>query len=447
MAIFTVFDILRQSTSEAHSQSSVGVLCAILVSMLNSLFVREPDRHDDIALREATGRRVLTDEDETLVNRLSASEPVQEDHGLFWLSDIWIEGRNKTYARVPELPLASETMASLGLWLRFFNETDWVSFQSNFPNALTQGGKRNPLRTKNRLQRMTIDVDLVQDPSQRAPAAGFDLSARGVVSTVPRKRQHDQPGYFGERRVRGRVIEFEDSDESEAEGAQAPALNPDDLIEKIWRQWPVDVFKVAANLKQARLGCHMHIPLALRDFVTTHWFKTTDLRGVFAQCRVRIGDHTLWDQAFEYYFPNTDVVLPTHQQHFTHLRYFNMWRRWTGLGLSQPHVNTVRRRLRKEFNTLTWVPAASRERVWNTRQDVAGEFFALPANLAAPAPVILVNPRAKVNKRDWRYGPVHPDHQGMILALRTGGQVDDEDAGQDSEDNGGRDNADGAGAV
>jgi hypothetical protein len=431
LALLTVLDMVRQGDMESRSEPTVASLCVVVVSMLNSIFRREPDKRTDQYLRESVGRRILVDDDPARLDVNAVSEPVQHAHGLFWLSDIFVQLKGNL--RVPHLPYASTIELGMGAWLKAYDVDTLAAFYALFPN--THGSvisvKRNAGRTKNRGTNVTLDVDILQQHLPRPAPVGFNPAAHGVTAIVPRKRTGDQPGFLGgHARNQRRRLGDDDDDDDDDEGMLAMAPGP--FLEHLWHQFPVDIVSVAANPKDARKPSYLVLPLELRTSFTKEWMMSSDLRGVFEKVRLRWVDKKTWNAIFDRFFPDKSWKPPAYHMHYKKMKSFVDWRHYSANNLSQRNVELCRKLLKAEFNKLRWVPANESDRVWQTGvPDVgAGGYYSRPRNLGrVPAVVLAINPYFETRLEDVLVGATHPAHAGMIAAMFGGEEFSSDDEG------------------
>jgi hypothetical protein len=434
----TVIDALRQASMHARAESSAGAMAATIVFMLNSLFVREADYAKDRALRLAVGRRTLTDEDLRNLDPNSPSEPVGEQHGMFYLSDVWMQGEGRD--RLFHLPAASEVALTMRGWLTYFGAQNYAAYVDNFPGVgVLARGERHPGRTSNRRRNVHMDVDYVQQHVTTAPV-GF--AVHGITPLPHRTPISDQPGFLGGHH---RLLRKDDGEGSDDEDDSYVA-DANAFLEKTWRQFGLDIWTVAPNPKDARADSYLKYPVALRTSMTADLLRTPDLRGLFDKVRVTQGDKKAWTRAFNHYFPDKGFQRPTGNfQHYPGTTYFPRWLTWISNHLSTPHVHLVRRELKHKFNELAWVPHPESDRMWVTRTPAREKATLprLPYDFDGPAVRIILNPHMKINITDVLCGAEHPAHPQMIRDLleqrsksqyrapADGGEISSDEEGMD----------------
>jgi hypothetical protein len=406
VAIATIFDALRQGSLHTRAESTAGALAAVAVSMLNSLFVRESDYSYDRVLREGVGRRVLADTDIRYLDANSPSNPVHRDHGMFFVSDVWMSGSGD--ARIFHLPLASTIEVTMAGWLKFYGVDNYATYLEHFPGVgvlapATQAADRVP----NRRKRPTLDVDFTQQHLSRRL---YGFAVTGVTLIPPQHRTGDQPGFLG-----GQEITLATEGVEHDEGLFNRDVNQ--FLEHLWAQFGSDIFACAPN--QYRGGpSYLRTPVELRSSMTAEWMRSIDLRGVFKECRVRQVPNDQWGSTFDRYFPDKGYKMPNGVQNWKNLTYFRRWLIWSSQYLTSSHRKLVRDALREHFDDLAWVPMCDGERVWFTKRDAGSGAVTLPPTHTTPAVILILNPKKRIQLADIRLGDSHPDHPQMIVNIR-----------------------------
>lgn len=165
----------------------------------------------------------------------------------------------------------------------------------------------------------------------------------------------------------------------------------DDVIARIWRQFPYDLFENAPNRRSNREPSHLLMSRQEREEATISIFKQTDLRSIFSRAVVKVLTPKEWENLqFKRFFPSKGFVPPTRFQNFPFMRYFQEWNSLMER-LSVEDAKIVRGLIWKEFKTFQWLPLTDTDRAWNTKKVTGPQWMHLPSDDKKPAVRIALN--------------------------------------------------------
>ncbi|KAI9442772.1 hypothetical protein H4582DRAFT_2055158 [Lactarius indigo] len=196
----------------------------------------------------------------------------------------------------------------------------------------------------------------------------------------------------------------------------------DDIIARIWRQFPYDLLENAPN----RSGKE----------ATTKIFKNTDLWRLFSRVVVKVVSPKDWENLqFRRFFPSKGFVPPTRFQNFPYMLYFQLWNTLMER-LTEDDSKIVRRSIWKEFRTFQWLPLTDTDRVWNTKKVTGPQWTHLPFDDNKPVVRIALNQTLVQDaNRVWLFGNNSKDNSDECVANSDEfvAHSDDSDWGSDSD--------------
>ncbi|KAI9431846.1 hypothetical protein H4582DRAFT_1790496, partial [Lactarius indigo] len=167
-------------------------------------------------------------------------------------------------------------------------------------------------------------------------------------------------------------------DVDQTDEGQGGSESIDDIIARIWRQFPYDLLENAPNRRSNRESSHLLMTNEERKEATTKIFKNTDLRRLFSQVVVKVVSPKDWENLqFRRFFPSKGFVPPTRFQNFPYMLYFQLWNTLMER-LTEDDSKIVRRSIWKEFRTFQWLPLTDTDRVWNTKKVTGPQWTHLP---------------------------------------------------------------------
>ena len=126
-------------------------------------------------------------------------------------------------------------------------------------------------------------------------------------------------------RARGAdVQEFQVDSDSDEEEDGIRGVNEE--LEKIWRQFPADIFLVAPNGRTRDQPSHLLMYEHERLRATWDDFKTLDLRNKFHAVHVKSLGLPGWKIMFDYFFPGKDTIVRRgDKQNYPFCLYYQWW--------------------------------------------------------------------------------------------------------------------------
>ena len=313
--------------------------------MLNALNYRPAEGHREKELTETCcwnapdPNSQIEDSDEE-VNR----EPIMLRYGLYFISGVYLQ--DETTLRMGGANTVSQQcIRSL---YNVLHESDLnVAFRIKAISDKTN------TRTQNR-KRQARDVRCVARREELV-AQETPLADRGItIKPLPREHGADIRAFFRSR------TDQDGDHQRDQEGI-------DDVIARIWRQFPYDLFENAPNHHSSHEGSYLLLSAQQRQDTTIDVFRTTDLREIFSRVVVKIVKDDKWKNLeFRRYFPGKDFVTPMKLQNFPRMRYYQEWRTLMD-SLSFEEAEIVRRSIWKTFKTFQWLPLTDADRLWNTK--------------------------------------------------------------------------------
>ncbi|KAF9455549.1 hypothetical protein BDZ94DRAFT_1277938 [Collybia nuda] len=177
----------------------------------------------------------------------------------------------------------------------------------------------------------------------------FKLKAQGA-RIAP--RPHDQ----------GSDIEVDRDDENDE-------TDIDKIATDIWHMFNLDITQVSPNYKGAKNSPYTRLTKAEREMVNEDTYKNPKLSDYFYDCQWMYASYEEWDKCFDTLFPDkSQPPRNSKSQNYFKTRYFPKWEDLKGRMDPQSHEQ-MRKALRRRFETLYWMPAAVKERIWWTKLD------------------------------------------------------------------------------
>jgi hypothetical protein len=139
----------------------------------------------------------------------------------------------------------------------------------------------------------------------------------------------------------------------------------DELVTKLWLQAMADVASKAPNQHGNRVKSYLKLTSDERLAIGEDLFKTRCMSDYWTRVRWEPAGRDDWENAFNLLFPDINFEIPQSAQNWTQCIYFRRWRRIVASN-HYDIVDAIRKALRDRFNTLTYFPKVSRDRMWNT---------------------------------------------------------------------------------
>jgi hypothetical protein len=381
-AIYSALHQMKSSPSAYRVMHSSLTLGAILIYMLNALSFRPAEGQRETDLTETCCWNLYPDDTDSDIVESDEEEqpvPVMLDFGLYFISGVFLQegialrmGGGDTV-----------TMDSIMRLYKVQNDQDLqMAFQAN--GRVNNDSERNN-RTQNR-RRVPVDVRLVASKEELV-AQDTPLADLGIRTSI--QQQEVGPD----------IAPLQDDEmDDQDEGGQQKSVggkqeSVDDMVARIWRQFPYDLFENAPNHRFSDQSSHLLLSEEDRKEATIEWFCTTDLRRIFDRVAIKVVTPDKWKGLiFKRYFPAKGFVPPARFQNFLRLRYFQEWNALME-SLSVEQAKVVRSSVWDTFKTLKWLPLTDADRLWNTKT--------------------LKNP----NKKDWTFLPCNDKRPVVQIGL------------------------------
>ena len=301
-----------------HSSLTLG---AILIYILNALNYRpaEGQRETDLTKTccwnlypdDTDSDVVESDEDEDLI-------PVLLDYGLYFISGVYLQdGKALRMGRGDTV-----SMDSIMRLYKVRNEQD-INIAFNLRTWHADPDQVNYNRTRNR-RKVPLDVRLVASKDELT-SQNTTLSDLGIRNVALCQEAGPDITTLHPNRLQDNQQE-----------------SMDDIVSRLWRQFPYDIFENAPNHKSNLQGCHLLLSESERREATIDIFQTTDLSQLFSKVVVKIVEPEKWKSLiFRRYFPPKGYKPPTQLQGFPRMGYFQEWNTMMK-NLSSEHAKVVR---------------------------------------------------------------------------------------------------------
>lgn len=394
-AIYTALNRLLSTPTQYRPMRSSLTLGAILIYMLNAINYRPAEGRADQELTHTCCWDLSGSRDDESAMDSDGSDmiqlPAMLTHGLYFISGIVLQDG-------VALRMGGGDTVSVDSLLRLYSVADEQDLKIRFnirnwhPNPLA----RNSNRIQNR-RKVPVDVrHVVHD--EELKAQDRTLEERGVaMMPLPQAAGPDVEG--------PRVHWMDEDQDAEKEGI-------DDIIARIWRQFPYDIFENAPNHRSNREGSYLLMTKQDRLEATVAVFKNTDLRRVLSRAVIKVVSQKDWKNLqFRRYFPTKGFLPPTRLQNFPYMLYFQEWNTLMGR-LSARDAEVVRESIWKEFKTFQWLPLTDTDRAWNTKRVTGPQWTHLPLDDKKPAVRIALNQMLVQSADAVRITRPIPDEEG-----------------------------------
>lgn len=323
-------------------------LGAILIYVLNALNYRpaEGQRETDLThtccwnIYPRPAGEDLTESDEEDERPV----PVLLSYGLYFISGVYMQD-GTTFRMGGANAVSQESIERLYdvQHERDLNVAFHVKTISERANPRTQ----NRLKEPRDVRRVVRREELI---AQETP-----LADRGVtMKPLPREHGEDIRVLF----------------HNQMDGDDNPPREPeriDDIVTRIWRQFPYDIFEKAPNHRSNTQGSHSILAADRRREMTIEVFRATDLRELFSRVVIKIVDSENWRKLeFGRYFPVKNFKSPPRLQNFPNMGYYRQWNELMSR-LSSKDAQIVRELFWETFKTFQWLPLTDSDRLWNTK--------------------------------------------------------------------------------
>ena len=370
-AIYAALYLLQMTPIPYRPMHSSLTLGAILIYMMNAINYRPAEGHAETELTQTCCWNLYPDDDSDIVDPDEdvRPRPIMLGHGIYFISGI-------TRQLGLALRMGGGDRISMDDLTRLYGVNDEHDLKVCF-NVKTWHGDPNE-RCRNRIQNRRkgpLDVRNIVD-DEELKAQDRTLADQGIVMMpLPQEAGPD---------ITNPDLYRMDEDQDGQEGI-------DDIIARMWRQFPYDLFENAPNHRSNREASHLLMSQQEREDATIQVFKNTDLRRMFSRVVVKVVKAKDWQGLqFKRFFPCKGFVPPTRFQNFPYMRYFQEWNSLMER-LSEEDAEVVRGLMWTEFKTFQWLPLTDTDRVWNTKKVTGPQWTHLPFDDKKPVVRIALN--------------------------------------------------------
>ncbi|KAI6111421.1 hypothetical protein F5141DRAFT_1003861 [Pisolithus sp. B1] len=166
-----------------------------------------------------------------------------------------------------------------------------------------------------------------------------------------------------------------------------PQATLDGKLTTMWRQFLIDVIQKAPNPKGLLNRSYCLVLEKDRLCARENFYQNQKLSDVWRVCQYKMADETLWMNTFARFWPPKGHLLAPSAQNYKSCRYYNDWKRFVS-EVPPELANVSRKEIKRKFDTLYWIPAASCDKMWNTNKKRG--FTALPDGYSGNAPQLLI---------------------------------------------------------
>jgi hypothetical protein len=371
-ALYHALNMLNKSPSTHRVLPSSLTLGAILIYMLNALNYRPAEGQRETELTQTCcwnaykDSVIVVDSDDQDADPV----PVMLVYGLYFISGV-------TRQDDATLRMGGANTVSSECIERLYNVRRDRDLNVAFRIKASNSQRANP-RTENR-RKDPVDVRLVAEQGELV-AQDTPLADLGItLKPLPRAHGADIRAFF-----RNQV--------DDGEGRQEERI--DDVVARIWRQFPYDLFENAPNHRHIDQGSYLLLSVQQRQESTFKVFQTTDLRKLFSRVVVKIVSPDKWQETeFRRYFPDKGFVAPKRLQNFPRMLYFQEWNTLMQ-NLTSEEAKLIRLTFWERFKTFKWLPLTESDRLWTTKlvkMTPHAEWIHLPQNDQKPVVRIGLN--------------------------------------------------------
>jgi hypothetical protein len=161
----------------------------------------------------------------------------------------------------------------------------------------------------------------------------------------------------------------------------------DGKLTQMWYQFLLDIIAKAPNPRGATNPSYCITPTADRLKIRDAFFQNRKLSDVWRACQYKVADQKLWTTAFGHLWPAKGHVTGLAVQNYRTCTYYVSWKQLLA-EVDDATAKAIRAQMKKKFDELYWIPAASSDKVWNTKR--AKGFAILPDGWSTAAPQLLV---------------------------------------------------------
>ena len=415
-AIYAAFGLLAKTPVSYRPMRSSLTLGAILIYMMNAINYRPAEGQAESELTRTCCWNPYEDDivsDIVESDEDSEPNPVLLKYGLYFISGI-------TLQQGVALRMGGGDTVSMDSISRLYGVTDEQDLKVRF-NVKTWHA--NPeARSRNRIQnrrKVPVDIRHILDDDE-LKAQDRTLSDQGITM-MP------LPQEAGPDITNAAVYQMDEHGDGQEEGI-------DDIVARIWRQFPYDLFENAPNHRSNREASHLLMTRQEREDATIEVFKNTDLRRIFSRVVVKVVNKKDWyNLQFRRFFPCKGFVAPTRFQNFPYMRYFQEWNTLMER-LNAEDAEVVRGLVWQQFKTFEWLPLTDTDRAWNTKTVTGPQWTHLPFDDKKPVIRIGLNETLVREAKDVQiFSERNSDGEGSEMDIEVIEFVEPNSDGEGSE--------------
>jgi hypothetical protein len=160
-------------------------------------------------------------------------------------------------------------------------------------------------------------------------------------------------------------------------------------LERVWRQFLIDLLKVSPNRRRARHGSYILIPRDDLVNTTIATYQNVNLAEIFDDVQWTVATKAQWKRTFDHLWPPKGTVKEGIVQNYGNTGYYPLWELMTSR-MSTKTVKAARRAIRDLYNSLEWIPNAGSERIWATKPLPEAFMKSSGASKTSAAPQVLM---------------------------------------------------------
>jgi hypothetical protein len=164
-------------------------------------------------------------------------------------------------------------------------------------------------------------------------------------------------------------------------------------LERVWRQFLIDLLKVSPNRQRARHGSYLLIPRDDLVNTTIAIYQNVNLGEIFDDVQWIIATKAQWKRTFDHLWPPKGIMKDGTVQNYGKTGYYPLWELMTSR-MSTKTCKAARRAIRDLYNSLEWVPNAGSERIWATKPLPGAFMKSSGASRTSAAPQVLMQTKA-----------------------------------------------------
>ena len=377
-ALNYVFQGIARSELNVQWYGPVLHLGAVAIWILNALIFRAGDHTWDRLLIDESAfwdsfdiENIWNADDMEIMKRDGEMRPALASRGAYFLSAVVPSG---TSFRMP-VNLAIDRAALAHI----FNVPSYDALQLRYQGCAKKRGHGADAPVRRRTRRRVLTVP---QPYSADRAMDLGLAASGLRANPPIQ-------------LAGPDITVEQIVGEELNEVPGVVSDLDQLTNQTWQDFLRDLVLVAPS--QSTGGQYCTLTPDDMTATTEALYQQTSLP--FRCAIVKLTDPKQWDTLlFDRYFPTAAKLAEKGgvMQNWSRCHYWPQWNRILREVPSASQQESIRRKLLVPFQSLTWLPYCSTDRIWRTTRKETGVYVKLPAEWNSPSPVIALNSRAGI---------------------------------------------------